>query len=71
MIKCWIKHKVAICGSTKHITNESLIVYEQSCRKGCRKCDMHNLLTPPGLFTLPPSLPSSLPLSPSIDCSLD
>ena len=67
MTKCSIKYKVAICGRTKSITNESVLVYEQLCRKGCRKCNMHNWLTPPGLFTL--SL--SIPLSSSIDGSLD
>ena len=52
MTKCSIKYKVAICGRTKCITNESLLVYEQLCHTGCRKCNMHNWLTPPGLFTL-------------------
>ena len=40
------------CGRAKSVTNESLLVYEQLCRKGCRKCNIHNWLTPPGLFTL-------------------
>ena len=61
MTKCSIKYKVAMCGRTKCITNESLLVYEQSCRKGCRKCNMHNWLTPPKLFTL--SLPLLIALS--------
>ena len=43
--------KVAMCGRTKYITYESLIVYEQLCRKRYRKRNIHNLLTPPGLFT--------------------
>ena len=43
-------------------TNKSLLVYEQLCRKGCRECNMHNWLTPPGLFTLCLSLSLSLPL---------
>ena len=56
MTKCSIKYKVAICGRTKCITNESLLVYEQLCRKGY----MHNWLTPPGLFTLSLSLSLSI-----------
>ena len=47
MTKCSIKYKVAICGRTKCITNKSLLVYEQLCRKGCRECNTHNWLTPP------------------------
>jgi hypothetical protein len=68
MTKCRIKYKVAICGRTKYIINKSFIFYEQLCdylcRNGCRKRNTHNLLTPPGLFTL--SLPLSLSLSLSL-----
>ena len=71
MTKCSIKYKVAICGRTKCITNESLWIYEQLCRKGCRKCNMHNWLTPPGLFTLSLSLYLSLSLSLSLSSSID
>ena len=63
MTKCSIKYKVAICGRTKCITNESLLVYEQLCRTGCRKCNMHNWLTPPRIvYSLSIHLSLSLPL---------
>ena len=73
MTKCRIMYKVAICGRTKYIINKSFIFYEQLCdylcRNGCRKRNKHNLLTPPGLFTL--SLPLSLSLSLSLSSSID
>ena len=45
------KYRIVLCGRTKDIANESLMVNKQLCRKGSRICNIHNLLTP-GLFTL-------------------